>query len=121
MTNWQMKECRISTIYKSELFIMAEPPNLVNYLLPDKGFFTHAHKRAYEVFSIVGKKDSHPEGKAISVLKDINSPVFVGGVITPSKRDFGNLASQVCSVAQLWRYARTIFNQIVVQLRIRMG
>jgi hypothetical protein len=40
-TNGQMKEPQVSTIYKSELLIMAKPPNLVTYLLPDKRFSTH--------------------------------------------------------------------------------
>ena len=89
-----MKELRVSTIYESELFIMAEPPNLVNYFLPDKRFSTHAYERAMEVFTIVGKKDSHAEGEAISIVIHVESPVFIGRVIKPSKENAGNLGSQ---------------------------
>jgi hypothetical protein len=47
-----------------------------------------------EVFTIVGKKDSHAEGEAISIVIHVESPVFIGRVIKPSKENAGNLGSQ---------------------------
>ena len=102
MTNGQMKELRVSTTYQSELFIMAEPPNLVNYLLPDKRFSTHAYERAKEVSIIVSKEDSHAERETISIVIHVESPIFIGRVIKPSKENAGNLVSQLRSVAQLF-------------------
>jgi len=61
MGNGQTKEFPVSTVYKREFLIMAEPPNLVNCLLADMRFSADAYKGTREVPTVAGKEDGHPK------------------------------------------------------------